>query len=128
MKEEQTFPRLTVNWGRANRLPYIKKVLNSAQMSGEYSKTRTLEGEGSLSSRDLLEQSDSQRTQVSWNGQWRFGPTTRISHSRDSGTDLDFELVSAQDTLAAGAKPRRSAASGSSPCGWIDSSCRHRSR
>ena len=105
VKEEKIFPRLTVNWGRANRLPYIKKLFNSAQMNVSYDKTNTLEGEGSLRSRNLLEQSKSERTQASWNGQWRFGPTTRISHSRDRGRDVDFELVSALDTLAAGEKP-----------------------
>ena len=101
VEEQIYFPRLSVNWGRADRLPYIKRFITSAQVNVRYDITDTRQAEGSLSNRNLLSAGSSRDFEVSWNGQWRWGPTTRIRYSRSSGEELDYELASNLDTTLA---------------------------
>ncbi len=107
--EERIYPRLNLTWGRADRLPYIKKILNSAQVNVQYERTENREGEGSLRPGRLLTSGTSQEVRVSWNGRWRWGPTTTIERVISSSTNEDFEVVSDDSTLA-GPPPLRGTA------------------
>ena len=110
VRKEQRFPRLNVSWGRADRLPYIKKVINSAQVNAQFEEVRHSEGEGSLGPRNLLTRGKSREIRISWNGRWRFGPTTSIERVFSLGTDLDFEVASEEDSTFA-ALPLRGSSS-----------------
>ena len=105
LKEEEAFPRITINWGRADRLPLLKRLFTSAQVNFSFDRTKVSEGEGSLNPRDLLSKGVSRQTTVSWNSQWRHGPSMRISHTRKVGEDLDFELASPSDSLSVNDTP-----------------------
>ena len=106
VKEQLFFPRISVNWGRAGNLPYLKRVMNNATMNAQYNVTQTKEGEGSLDSRHLIQKSDSREVSVTWSGQWRIGPVTTIKFKRSSGDDVDFELASSIDSsFVEGATP-----------------------
>jgi len=105
IKEEEAFPRITVNWGRADRLPLLKRVFNSAQVNFSFNETNIREAEGSLSARDLLSKGVSRQTTVSWNSQLRVGPSMRVSFTRNVGEDLDYELANPADSLAANETP-----------------------
>ncbi|MFH1570263.1 MAG: hypothetical protein ABIL09_19885, partial [Gemmatimonadota bacterium] len=105
--EEQVYwPRLSVNWGRADRLPYIKRFITSAQVNVRYEVSDTRQAEGALVRRHLIKESSNRDYEVSWNGQWRWGPSTRISYNRSTGDELEYELASNVDsTLAPGEAP-----------------------
>jgi len=99
--EERSYPRLNLAWGRADRLPYIKKVINSAQVNVQYERTQNREGEGGLNVRNLLTRGQGKELRISWNGRWRWGPTTTIERVVSSSTSEDFELAS-DDSTAVG--------------------------
>ena len=112
LQRERRFPRLNLNWGRADRLPYIKKVINSAQVNMNFEASTTSEGEGSLSSRDLITEGTSTEFRMSWNGRWRWGPTTTIEHVVSTSESRDFELAAAEsDSSALGPRPLRGTSS-----------------
>ena len=98
VEEQEFFPDITVNWGRADRLPFIKRYLTSAQVSLGYDETVTRQGEGGLTRGRLISRGETRDIEANWNGQWRWGPSTRIRVSRSTGQDLDFELASQTDT------------------------------
>ncbi len=93
VESRRQFPSLTVNWGRADRIPYIKRFLNSAQVNVRYDESSTDQGEGDLQPRNLINQSVSTEWRASWTGQWRIGPTTRFEINRSASDDLDYELA-----------------------------------
>jgi cell surface protein SprA len=103
--EEQSYPRLNIAWGRADRLPYIKKVINSAQVNVQYERTQNREGEGGLRARNLLTRGYGRELRISWNGRWKWGPTTTIERVVSSSISNDFELAS--DDSTAGPPPLR---------------------
>jgi hypothetical protein len=112
IQRERRFPRLNLNWGRADRLPYIKKVINSAQVNMNFETSVNSEGEGSLSSRNLITEGSSTEFRVSWNGRWRWGPTTTIERVVSTSESKDFELASAEsDSSALVARPLRGTSS-----------------
>jgi hypothetical protein len=110
VRKEQRFPRTTLTWGRADRIPLIKRIVNSAQATISYERSKHSEGEGSLGPRDLLTRGRGREVRISWNGRWRFGPSTNIERVYSSGTDLDFELVSEADSTV-GTPPLRGSGS-----------------
>ena len=77
VEEKVEFPRISVNWGRADRLPYIKRFITSAQVNVRYDVSETRQAEGSLINSNVLSEGTSRDFEVSWNGQWRWGPSTR---------------------------------------------------
>ena len=93
VEEERSFPRITVNWGRANRLPLLNRFLNSAQVNVDFKKSESKQGEGSIRPQNLLQRSENREFSGSWTGQWRWGPATTIRSSRSTGEDTDFELA-----------------------------------
>ena len=40
LRNDRTFPRLSLSWGRADRLPLIKRVINSAQVNASFETSR----------------------------------------------------------------------------------------
>ena len=112
LQRERRFPRLNLNWGRADRLPYLKKLINSAQVNMNFEASTTSEGEGSLSDRDLITEGTSTEFRISWNGRWRWGPTTTIERVVSTSESRDFELASAEsDSSAFGPRPLRGTSS-----------------
>ncbi len=112
LQRERRFPRLNLNWGRADRLPYLKKVINSAQVNMNFETSTSSEGEGSLSDRDLITEGASTEFRLSWNGRWRWGPTTTIERVVSTSESRDFELASAEsDSSAFGPRPLRGTSS-----------------
>ncbi|MFT5086789.1 MAG: cell surface protein SprA [Planctomycetota bacterium] len=107
---EQSYPRLNLAWGRADRLPYVKKVINSAQVNVQYERTQNREGEGGVSARNLLTRGQGRELRISWNGRWRWGPTTTIERVSSTSTSEDFELAS-DDSTAVGPPPLRGTSS-----------------
>ncbi len=104
--EERSYPRLNVTWGRADRLPYIKKIINSAQVNVQFERSQNREGEGSLRPGSLLTRGTSSEYRLSWNGRWRWGPTTTIERVVSTSTSEDFEIV-ADDSTLTGPPPLR---------------------
>ena len=90
--KERRFPKTSLSWGRANRLPFIKRYIHSAHVNVSFQETRSLEGEGSLGPGHLLREGNSSEIRISWNGKWGFGPSTKIERVISRGTELDFEL------------------------------------
>jgi hypothetical protein len=109
--EEQSYPRVNVTWGRADRIPYIKHFINSAQVNFQYEKKFNREGEGSLQSNDLLTRGNSREIRASWNGRWRWGPTTNLEHVISESVNLEYEL-SSNDSIGVGLPPLRGSSSG----------------
>jgi hypothetical protein len=110
MRRERRFPRLNLNWGRADRLPYIKKVINSAQVNMNFESSTTSEGEGGLAARNLITEGTSTEFRMSWNGRWRWGPTTTIERVVSTSKSKDFELASAGSD-STGPRPLRGTSS-----------------
>ncbi len=93
VERRQQFPSITVNWGRADRIPYMKRFLNSAQVNIRFDQSANDQGERDLQPRNLITQSESTEWRASWTGQWRVGPTTRFEVNRSTSEDLDYELA-----------------------------------
>ena len=100
VRQETRYPKLNVNWGRADRIPLIKKVVNSANFSFSFQQTESSEGEGSLRPGHLITKSESKETRASWNGKLRIGPVAKVERVVASGTDLEFELVAEDDSAS----------------------------
>lgn len=93
VERRRQFPSMTVNWGRADRIPYMKRFLNSAQVNVRYDQSANDQGEGDLRARNRINESESTDWRASWTGQWRIGPTTRFEMTRSKSDDLDYELA-----------------------------------
>jgi len=92
VEQQQSFPMLRLTWGRADRLPYIQKLISSAQVNVSYEQSENSEGEGSLGPGDLIRRGESTELKASWSGRWKIGPSTKIEVARSKGEDFDFEL------------------------------------
>ena len=91
VRNERTYPRLSLSWGRADRLPLIKRVINSAQVNASFETSEASEGEGSLAPGHLLSEETKTEFRASWNGRWRWGPTTTIERVISTSESRDFE-------------------------------------
>lgn len=91
LRHERTYPRVSLSWGRADRLPLIKKVINSAQVNASFETSEASEGEGSLAPGHLLSAETKTEFRASWNGRWRWGPTTTIERVISNSESRDFE-------------------------------------
>ena len=91
--KERRFPKTSFTWGRADRLPFIKKFLHSAHVNVSFQETRSREGEGGLGPGNLIRKGNSREIRVSWNGKWGIGPSTKVETVISRGTELDFELA-----------------------------------
>ncbi len=105
--QDRRSPRLNFTWGRADRLPYIKKVLNSSQINVQLERNNNSEGQGGLRARDLLTRGKGSEFRMSWNGRWRWGPTTTIERVVSASSSEDFELVTDDSTALSGPPPLR---------------------
>ena len=81
-----------------------------------YEGSTNSEGEGrgkeGLSARNLITEGTSTEIRASWNGRWRWGPTTTIERVISRGESRDFELAAAEDDSSAGvARPLRGTSS-----------------
>ena len=97
LRNERTYPRLSLSWGRADRLPLIKRVINSAQVNASFETSEASEGEGSLTLGHLLSEETKTEFRASWNGRWRWGPTTTIERVISTSESRDFEPTAADD-------------------------------
>ena len=105
VRREETFPSVTISWGRADRIPYIRRFLNSAKVSASIDGGVTDEGNNSLLPHNLLSEETSDEMRLSWTGQWRWGPSTRIGVTRSLSDETNYEL--AADAEAGGRPPVR---------------------
>ena len=106
VEQSQTFPNVIVNWGRVDRVWGLRRYLNSAQVNLRYEETESAQAEGSLDPANLLREGKSNEWRVSWTGQWRFGPTTRIEVSSSTSNDTDYEIADRSDsTIVASQRP-----------------------
>ncbi len=92
---EERFPRLNLTWSRGDRIPYVRRFLTSAQVNASYASTHTDEGEGSVRRRALLTRGDSREVRASWNGRWKFGPTTTIERVLTDTEEWEYDLADA---------------------------------
>ena len=92
LRNDRTFPRLSLSWGRADRLPLIKRVINSAQVNASFETAEASEGAGSLTPGHLVSEETKTEFRASWNGRWRWGPTTTIERVISTSESRDFEL------------------------------------
>ena len=97
LRHERTYPRLSLSWGRADRLPLIKRVINSAQVNASFETSEASEGEGSLTPGHLLSEETKTEFRASWNGRWRWGPTTTIERVIANSESRDFEPTAEGD-------------------------------
>jgi hypothetical protein len=98
VEEQREFPKLSVTWGRADRLPYVKKLIGSAQVNFSYGRSQNSEGERNLNPGNLLRREQSTEVKASWSGRWKFGPSTKFEVSRSQGIDYDYEVDVRADT------------------------------
>ena len=91
LRNDRTYPRLSLSWGRADRIPLIKRVINSAQVNASFETSEASEGEGSLTPGHLLSEETKTEFRASWNGRWRWGPTTTIERVISISESRDFE-------------------------------------
>ena len=91
LRNDRTYPRLSLSWGRADRIPLIKRVINSAQVNASFETSEASEGEGSLAPGHLLSEETKTEFRASWNGRWRWGPTTTIERVISISESRDFE-------------------------------------
>ena len=111
VQEDRVFPKTTINWSKADRLPLIRSLINSSQVSASYQTTQTSQGEGNLDPGNLISRGKSTEVRTSWNGRVRIGPTLSIERSRSTSLDLDFELANPSDTTSFVAPPLRGSSS-----------------
>ena len=97
LRTERTYPRVSFSWGRADRIPLIKRVINSAQVNASFETSEGSEGEGSLALGHLLSEETKNEFRASWNGRWRWGPTTTIERVISTSESRDFEPTAAGD-------------------------------
>ena len=104
LRNDRTYPRVSLSWGRADRIPFIKRVINSAQVNASFENAAVSEGEGSLAPGHLLSEETKTEFRASWNGRWRWGPTTTIERVISASESRDFEPTTESST---GAQPLR---------------------
>ncbi len=97
LRNERTYPRVSLSWGRADRIPLIKRVINSAQVNASFEASEASEGEGSLAPGHLLSEETKTEFRASWNGRWRWGPTTTIERVLATSESRDFEPTAGED-------------------------------
>ena len=97
LRTERIYPRVSLSWGRADRIPLIKRVINSAQVNASFETSEGSEGEGSLAPGHLLSEETKNEFRASWNGRWRWGPTTTIERVISTSESRDFEPTAAGD-------------------------------
>lgn len=106
VEKTETFPSVIVNWGRADRVPGLRRFLNSAQVNLRFEESESAQAEGSLDPSNFIRESRSTDWRLTWTGQWRIGPTTRIEMSSSTSDDIDFEISDSSDTtLVVSRKP-----------------------
>ncbi len=93
VERQLTWPGLAVAWSRADRVPLLRRYLNSAQVNVRMQSARTEQAEGSLEPANLIEESTKREWNVSWTGQWRIGPTTRLEMRRSRNESVNYELA-----------------------------------
>ena len=98
VEQTQTYPSVIVNWGRADRVWGLRRYLNSAQVNLRYEETSSAQAEGSLDPANLIEEADTREWRITWTGQWRIGPTTRIEMSNSTSEDTNFEITDQSDS------------------------------
>ncbi len=91
LRNERTYPRVSLSWGRADRIPLIKRAINSAQVNASFETSEASEGAGSLEPGRLLSEETKTEFRASWNGRWRWGPTTTIERVLSTSESRDFE-------------------------------------
>ena len=91
-----TYPGLTVAWSRADRVPLLRRWLNSAQVNVRMQSTRSQQAETSLRPSNLIEEGTKREWTVSWTGQWRVGPTTRLEIRQSRDESINYELASGE--------------------------------
>ncbi len=106
VEQSKTFPSLIVNWGRADRLWGLRRILNSAQVNVRLEETQSAQAEGSLDPANLIREARTREWRATWTGQWRIGPTSRIEMSSTTSEELDFEITDGSDsTIVASQRP-----------------------
>jgi hypothetical protein len=100
VEAQQTFPRLSLSWPRAARLPLIRRVVQSAQLSVSYDESENQQGEGSLARRNLISRGESRQFSATWSGRWKLGFSTKLTTTRSEDREFDFELAGGLDSLA----------------------------
>ena len=98
LRNERTYPRVSLSWGRADRIPLIKRVINSAQVNASFETSEASEGEGGLALGRLLSEETKTEFRASWNGRWRWGPTTTIERVLSTSESRDFEPTAGEDS------------------------------
>ena len=88
-----TYPGITVAWSRADRVPLLRRLLNSAQVNVRMQSTRTEQAESRLQPSNLVEERTKREWTVSWTGQWRAGPTTRLEIRQSRDESVNYELA-----------------------------------
>ena len=88
-----TYPGITVAWSRADRVPLLRRWLNSAQVNVRMQSTRTQQADTRLQPSNLIEEGTSREWTVSWTGQWRVGPTTRLEIRQRQNESVNYELA-----------------------------------
>ncbi len=111
VEQQQEYPKLSVTWGKADRLPYVRRVISSAQVNFSYQRSQNSEGENSLRPRNLLRREQSTEIKASWSGRWKFGPSTKVEVSRSQGLDYDYELDVRADSTEGQLRPLRGSGS-----------------
>ena len=92
VRRDETFPKATLSWGRADRIPLLGRVMNNGNVSVNYTRTQGQEGEGDLRHNNLISQSETEELRLTWSGRWRWGIRTKFEMSQSDQVDLDFEL------------------------------------
>jgi len=108
VRRDETFPKATLSWQRADRIPLLRRFMNNGNVSVNFTRTKGQEGEGDLGRDNLISQSENEELRFTWSGRWRWGPRTKFELSRADQVDLDFELGrSADEEVTTGAPPIR---------------------
>jgi hypothetical protein len=124
VEEQQEYPKFSVTWGRADRLPYVRKLISSAQVNFSYERSQNSEGERNLNPENLLRRERSTEVKASWSGRWKIGPSTKVEVSRSQGIDYDYEVDVRADT-SGGSQLRPLRGSGSLEKGGTTFEIRH---
>lgn len=101
VEQQQEYPKLSVTWSRADRIPLVRRVINSAQVNFSFERSQNSEGENSLRLGSLLRREQSTEIKGSWSGRWKIGPSTKIEVSRSRGLDFDYETDVRTDSAGA---------------------------
>ena len=112
VEEQRVYPKTTISWSKADRLPLIRRLVSSSQVSVTFQTTRSRQGEQNLSPGNLISRGKDTEFTTSWNGRVRIGPTLNVKRTRSTGVEFDFELAGLSDTVdVVAAKPLRGSTS-----------------